>query len=297
MGLSTYLQSRALLPAFSKMHPDDLYDTIIDKCREWYDAHPEERALIRRNLKRFGIHTSDTQLNEIEHQIYLHYFEKFLPHIKTPQEYADFLHTHVRCRNAVSLLNRTLAEKRGILLVTAHFGGIEFLIPSLSMHKFPLHTAVRFTTRKFSDQMHAHALKSEKSGCFGHVNIIEIGKPGTMVALDMYAALKKKEILFSVFDEKTPYSIPVTLLGKKVWGGAGLNRLLRITQKESLAIVTAYMIRERVDSYRLECFAIDPDAGNPIQLMYASLERIVKKHLVQWYFLHEEIPFVNDHTA
>ncbi len=276
------------------MDPDRLRPFIIDTCRSWYENHPQERELVKTNLNHFTITASDKLLKEIEHNIFLHYYEKFLPHIKTPQEYAAFLHDHVDCQKAVACLNETLAKGKGILLLTAHFGGIEFLIPSLSLHKLPFHTAVRFTTEQFSAQMHTHAREMENSGFFDHVDIIEIGKPGTRVALDMYAVLRKAGILFSVFDEKTAYSIPVTLFGKMVWGGAGLDRLLRAV-KEPIALFTTYMIRESLDSYRLELVAIDPRSKNPIQSMYASLEHIVKRYCEQWYFLHEEIPFVNEH--
>ena len=33
---------------------------------------------------------------------------------------------------------------------------------------------------------------------------------------------------------------------------------------------------------------------NPIQEMYDNLESILKENLEQWYFLHEEIPFMDE---
>jgi len=293
MGLSKHLQSPEILQKVSGMNPDELRTAVLEMCRKWYDLHPEEGTLIRTNLERLGISSTEKQFREIEHHIFLHYYEKFLPHIKTPQEYHSFLREQVDCQEAVGQLETSLSHGNGILLVTAHFGSIEFLIPGLSMHKsLPLNTAVRFTTERFSQQMHGHARNMHDSGYFSLVHILEIGKPGMMIALEMLKVLRRKEILFSVFDERTPYSVPVKLFGRDVWGGAGLDKLLN-SCNEPVALYTIYAVRTGENTHQLKLFEIDT-SRDPIQGIYDSLETIVNDHLEQWYFLHEEIPFVEE---
>lgn len=292
MGLSKYLQSPEILKTVSKMPLNILREYVLEKCNEWHVKHPEEGVLIRENLKQLEIDVTEKKIKEIEYHIFLHYYEKFVPHTMTPEQYAGFLEEHVDYKDAVSQLQERLDEGKGILMPTAHFGGIEFLIPSLSYNKLPLSTAVRFTTERFSKQMHDHAVSMQKSGFFSLVNIIEIGKPGTMVALGMAAVLRRKEILFSVFDEKTDHSIPVTLFGKKLWGGAGLDKILKFLNVP-LSVFTIYMIRTGEFSFKLQADEIDITSENPVQGMFDSLENVVKAHLEQWYFLHEEIPFVD----
>lgn len=294
MSLSKYLQSPDILQVITGTdNEEELRSFVLDKCREWYTSHPEESELIRNNLQRFNIPYTDKCISEIEQHIFLHYYEKFLPHIKSPKEYYTFLKDHTDCHDAVQIIKDALSMGRGILLPTAHFGGIEFIIPCLSMHKLPLNAAARFTTEQFSKQVHAYAKKMRDCGFFGRIRLIEIGKPGTLVALEMAAVLRRKEVLFSIFDEKTDYSIPVTLFGKHVWGGAGLDRLLQFL-KEAVSVFTLFMIRTGQDSYKLQLIEIDPTSSNPIQDMFTSLENIVKDNIEQWYFLHEEIPFVDD---
>ena len=126
---------------------------------------------------------------------------------------------------------------------------------------------------------------------FGPIRFIEIGKPGTSIALEMAAALRRKEILISVFDERTDYSKPVTLFGKQVSGGAGLDKLIAFANVP-VDVYTAFMIRLENYRYQLKLNKINTEDKNIIQQMYNNLQNIISSHCEQWYFLHEEIPFI-----
>src|SRR5690554_1272679 len=101
--------------------------------------------------------------------------------------------------------------------------------------------------------------------------------------------LKRKKIIFSIFDEKTEYSKPVTIFGKKVSGGAGLDRIARFANTPT-DIFTAFMTRNENGTYTLDLKKIEHQ--NSVQKMFDELETIVKEITEQWYFLHEEIPFL-----
>jgi lauroyl/myristoyl acyltransferase len=197
----------------------------------------------------------------------------------------------VDCSDAAGILRKSIESGNGILLTIAHFGAVEFLVPSLSTYKVPLNAALRFTTEQFSRMAAQQSRHMEESGLFGPIKFIEIGKPGTAAALEMAAAIRRKEVLVSVFDEKTPYSKPVFLFGKKVYGGSGLDKLLAFTNA-TVDLFTAFMIRDGNDSYKLELFKLPPDRDGMLDMMYHHLENMVRLACEQWYFLHEEIPFV-----
>lgn len=292
MSLSKYLQSPEVLHGIPGKEPEELQSYIYDKCSTWYAEHPEESELIRRNLQRLDIAPSDKLLEDIQRHVFLHYCEKFLAIYKSPEEYSNFLKNSVDLQDTVKVLRDALLKGNGILITAAHFGAIEFLIPSISMYQLPLNAAIRFATEQFSKRTYAHAEKMKNSGFFSQVNLIEIGKPGTIAALDMAAVLRKKEILFTVFDEKTDYSIPVKLFGKEVWGGAGLDRLIQFI-KTPVSVFTAFMVRTGKDSYQLKLIEVDRSSDNIIQSMFINLEEVVNENLAQWYFLHEEIPFLD----
>ncbi|HEX3019645.1 MAG TPA: lysophospholipid acyltransferase family protein [Chitinispirillaceae bacterium] len=293
MNLSKYIQSPDLLGSISGKSTSELKSAILDKGNRWYSSNPEESTLIESNLKKLGLPFSPQIIENIRYNVILHYYEKLLPLSGSPKFYFDFLQTHVDSRNACEQIKNSISAGKGVLLAIAHFGAVEFLAPSLACSKLPLNVVLRFSTEQFSRIAHERAQLLENTGLFGPIRFIEIGKPGTSAALEMAAALRKKEILISVFDEKTEYSKPVNLFGKKVYGGAGLDKLVYFTNTP-MDVCTAFMIRENDDRYQLKIEPVDHSKANVIQQMYDQLQTMVSKHGEQWYFVHEEIPFLED---
>ncbi|MGM0462633.1 MAG: hypothetical protein ACQEQ4_09490, partial [Fibrobacterota bacterium] len=109
--------------------------------------------------------------------------------------------------------------------------------------------------------------------------------------LDMYAALRRKELLFTVFDEETEYSTEVELFGKRILGGAGIDKIIK-PARAFIKVFTLFMVRTGDTTYRLEIHPVDENSKTPAQDMYRNLENVLSTHLEQWYFLHEEVPVV-----
>lgn len=294
MSLSKYLQSHEIIESIFGKSPDDVRSLILNKGMQWFTDNPEEKETIKSNLITFGIPFTNDLITAIQEHTVLHYYEKILPLCGDPEFYFHFLRDNVD-RREIDTLQGALRKKRGVLVTVAHFGGIELIVPTLSLYKLPIHPVLRFTTEQFSKVAHKHAKNMEDSGLFGPIKFIEIGRHGTVAALEMAAVLRKKEVLLSVFDEKTDYSTPVTLFGRKISGGAGLDRLLRFVNTP-VVVFNAFMIRSGVNNYTLKFNEIDVTGGSPIQSMFHNLEKTVKDNLEQWYFLHEEIPFITGKT-
>jgi lauroyl/myristoyl acyltransferase len=290
MSLSKHLQSREILVAIASKTPDACREFILAKGWEWFSRHETERERIVKNLAAFSFTPSDALVEKIQEHIILHYYEKVLAFCGTPQTYSEFLKERVAGSEAVGKVKEALASGAGVVLAIAHFGGVELLAPVLSAHAVPLNIVLRFTTELFSQAVHAHARRFLESGCFAGNSFIEIGKPGTRAALEMAAVLRRKEALVSVFDEETEYSKPVSLFGRRVLGGAGLDRLLRFTGG-NVRIFNAFVIRTGINRYSLRVMEIDAGSPDPVQDMYNNLHQVVINTLEQWYFLHEEIPF------
>ncbi len=289
-GLSKYLQSPEILSNAAAIGSAGLRDTLLDKGAEWYKNHPDESALIRSNLAAFGLRCDDETVASVEHHIALHYYEKLLPLCGNPQWYRNFISENVEISDATAQILEAV-QTGGALVAAAHFGAVELVPPSLSTTKIPVNPVLRFTTEKFSQMARERASAMESSGLFGHINFIEIGREGTMAALDMAAAIRRKEILLSVFDEETGYSTPAKLFGRTVQGGAGLQNLIKFA-RAPMSVFCAFMVRLPQGKYRFDLVPI-PQSDDTVSAMYAALERKLSDNLEQWYFLHEEIPFVN----
>lgn len=289
MSLSRHLQSK-LFSSLQGKTPFQLKAAVLKEGNNWFEEHPDETTLIVNNIEMLGKKACPDIVKKIQENILLHYYEKLLPVMRSPNFYHDFLINQIDAGDSVAKLNAAADKGKGILCTVAHFGAVEFIAPYLAGSFFPISVLLKFTTRQLSDAAHEQVRAYTDSGLFGSMNFIELGKPGTSAALDMAAVLRRKELLLTVFDEKTDYSIPVTLFGKKLWGGAGLDKLIAFTGRD-IALFTAFMIREDGDRYRLEFKEIDLKGPQPVQSLFDNLEQILNKYFEQWYFLHEEIPF------
>jgi lauroyl/myristoyl acyltransferase len=291
MSLSRHLQTSGLFDTITGMSYQSLREVVVDLGTAWYADHPEERDIIAANLDAFELDTSPATIDAVQYNTILHYYEKFLPLAGSIQTYAEFLKNHIDAGDAIEIVQKSIAASRGVCLATAHFGAVEFIVPFLAAHHLPMNCVLKFSTEALSTIAHQQSAGLEKSGLFSLINLIEIGKPKTIAALQMAAVLRRKEIILSVFDEKTPYSKPVELFGTQVWGGAGLDRMIAFANTP-VDLYAAFMVRRDADRYRLELHRIDAAETDCISAIYRVLESVVKQHPAQWYFLHEKLPFV-----
>ena len=134
-------------------------------------------------------------VEKIKINVILHYYEKLLP-LCGGGLLPLISEKHVDCSDAAGILRKSIESGNGILLTIAHFGAVEFLVPSLSTYKVPLNAALRFTTEQFSRMAAQRSRHMEESGLFGPIKFIEIGKPGTAAALEMAAAIRRKRCWF-----------------------------------------------------------------------------------------------------
>jgi len=268
----------------------EMKNILMEKGSEYYAENPQEGEMIRNNLANFGLPSDSDTVKRVQDHIVLHYMEKILPLAGTPQQLANFLETRIDFGNSKEMLTEAF-QKGSVLMAVSHFGGVELLVSAFAYLKFPVNPVLKFSTQNFSDKLHAYAKIAEDSGLLARINFIEIGKPDSHSALQMVKVLEKKEILFTVFDEETPHSVPVKLFNRNVRGGTGLEKLLKIARGH-VSVFNSFMIREG-DNYRIELLPVDINVENPAQKMYDNQQGVLDKYYEQWYFLHEEIPFVD----
>lgn len=291
MSLSKTLQSSEILEKIVGKNFDELKQILILEGNEYYRKNTEESKVIRQNLASFGFPSDDKTVKTVEENIVYHYAEKIFPLTGKPAKLAKFIDKRIDFSDAKKLLTAAL-ENGSALVATPHFGGVELITPTISFMQLPVNPVLKFTTQNLSDRIRNFAKAMEESGKFAKINFIELGKPNSQGAFAMAGVLGKKEILFSVFDEETPYSKPADLFGKKVLGGAGIDKLLKYANN-NVSVFTVFMLRKG-ENYEMKLMPINLNVDNPIQQMYNNLESILRENFVQWYFLHEKIPFYQE---
>ena len=293
MSLSKHFQSAEHFGSIKGKSPEHVKEIFMEAGLAWFREHSDEHTCIRRNLSSLGLDSSDAVVEKVAEGVILHYYEKLLPFAGDTEYFHTFLTESVNPGRASQVIQEIREHGKGVILAVAHFGAVEFIAPVLSTCKLPITAILRFQTERLFQMAQERVRIMADSGLFGEIRFIGVGKPGTNAALEMAAALRRGEVLLAVFDERTDYSIPVDFFKRKVWGGAGLDKLMRFAG-ESAAAFNAFMVRESKDNYTLKLDAIDTSDASPVHQMYKNLENVVRPHVEQWYFLHEEIPFVAD---
>jgi len=78
--------------------------------------------------------------------IFCHYFEKFLNAYSTAGILRNFVMNHMGSED-LDVIKKGLAKGKGILLITGHFGGVEFIPAFLGANNFPVSIVAKFKSK------------------------------------------------------------------------------------------------------------------------------------------------------
>jgi hypothetical protein len=121
----------------------------------------------------------------------------------------------------------------------------------------------------------------------GRTSLLNMAEPDVDVPFEMMRLLTSRHIVSNVFDENNEFCKPVSLLDKKLMGGTGMDVILRNYSDEKVIVVTPFMIRTSDETFRYELDRHTLAGGDIIACFYKSLEKRIKEHYPQWYFIHE----------
>jgi lauroyl/myristoyl acyltransferase len=291
MKLSSHLQSTEFMRSLPGISREQLRNHILSEGSAWFSSHEEEADTIRKNCEGFGIPCNIDLIKEIQHHILLHYYEKLLPFCLTPEQFHSYLTERVVLPKEISTIKTNLAVKKSVLLAVSHFGAVELIGSSLAASGIPFTGTLRFATGTLSKAARQKAKELSESGLFADIQLIEIGAPSSSASLEMAAVLRRGGLLLAVFDEPTRYSTDVSLHGRRIRGGAGLDKLVAF-MNGAVSVVVACMIRTDNETYKLHISELDSGSNGLIQSIYNDFEQVCLPLLPQWYLLHEEISFV-----
>ena len=207
--------------------------------------------------------------------IFDHYYEKLIMAHRPLSEMMDFLHLHLRITGQEHL-DEVAENGKGGILVTGHFGAVEFLPLTLAMKGYKIAMVCRFKTKKLREEL---MKRSEKTG----VILIDADKPN--VAFRALKAIKSGRILITECDEfsewRPHHSEQISVFGHRVSRDKTLDFFYH------RAKVPAFMglIRREKKGFTL---SIDPlaDGYRDISLAAKAWERLesyILKYPQQWY--------------
>jgi lauroyl/myristoyl acyltransferase len=212
---------------------------------------------------------------------FVHYAEKLFQACYNRSKWQEYIMKNVKLEN-LELLDETLSRGRGILMVTGHFGAMEFLPSALNFKGFPPVMVARFKTAK----LRSISIQRAESVGFSILDCDLDPHP----LLTSIKHLKDGKILILECDEADSWhpdpNRQIEFLGHPVL----MDRTIDLIEKKAHSpVLTAFVRRTEDNRYLIELEEIVlPDSGGSYsESVMKALERYIYAYPEQWYHWNE----------
>ncbi len=259
------------------------YVSVLGKL--YYYLNKGERRRIHRNVCTvLGRHEKDPEVIKTVREtfagIFAHYAEKLFV------AYSRFKRTCLFLNNRVSLegqgvLDKALADGKGAILVTGHYGAVEFLPLALALNGYTVTMLLRFKTKNLKRTLVRRSVGVP-------ITLVDVDE-GRGVLFEALKALKSNQIIITECDEFEKWR-PCKFrhnrfLGRKVPFDRTLDMLHR---RSKSPVVMGIVQRQSGQRYRLNLHLLKDSQGAPetttvSQKSLEILERYIFEAPHQWY--------------
>jgi len=301
LNLSNFLQRRTHIHICRTIGWQYALSYIQILGRLYFFSHRGERRTIRNAIRSVFSHMKNRfEMNGIARGvfkgIFSHYYEKLFNVYATVETADTFYRTHID-NEGLDVIRKGLSKGRGVLLITGHYGGVEFIPGYLSVHSIPVSIVVRFSTD------HLKEITLKKADTF-NTKIIDADKtPNIMKAI--CDDLKNNRVVVTQCDEidewRPAYNNPISFLGVHTFLDRTMNVLIKRARAET---IFGLMHRNTDHRYRFiaangKKIASDLDHRGRLSLGAAALkflEQYIMKYPAEWYQWkkHPEIPTLSE---
>lgn len=244
----------------------------------YYLANRRERAQIENNILAVFQSRKDAKdiVRGVFRGIFSHYSEKL---IVAHRNYA-ILKRELRDTieySGLRYLDDAL-ERGGVVLVTGHFGGVEFLPLALALRGYPVTMIVSFQTERLRESLMERAAEVDAELIDGHRE---------QVMFQAIRALKRGRILLTVCDEVDAWKPRGNQTIQAFGGSVLIDRTLEVLcRRTGSTVLGSFMVRTG-RSYRLTIVPIgDPESageGDMSAAILRTFEQFVMMFPDQWY--------------
>jgi len=278
--LSRFLQKQPSI-FFAKILPFVLYRQYLSLIGCYYfGINKEERRSVSRSLKyvlgdKIGRFAFSSILVKTYLGIFEHYFEKMMTAHKSLPEMMDYLNSSISF-SGKQRMDRIMSENMGCILVSGHFGAVEYIPLFLASNNYRSSMILRFKTK---DLRQALVNKSKS------VDLELIDADGPNVMFKALNAIKAGRILITLCDEIHSWR-PCRKSNAKLFGRRlPKDRTLDILYKRSKAPICFGIVQREKNGYDLAIHSM-ADGRKDCSACEASwqlLEQYVYRTPEQWY--------------
>jgi lauroyl/myristoyl acyltransferase len=284
VNISLFFQSPINIWIFRHVSPRVSYRYLLAVGVLYYLLNSKERRHIERNIRDLMAGQEETRVKRVVRDtfkgIFTHYFEKM---------FSAFLDFGVTRRyverkfdiEGAGLLTKALEKGKGCILVTAHWGAVEFIPWMLHVAGFPASVILECKTGKLARSL------LEKTGFGGGTGIELISSCfGGSVLLRALQSLKANRVLMTQCDEVETWhkrrGHTVQAFGREVWLD---NTIEVIARRTGAAVVAAFMERTEGGRYvlHIEDVSVERPETETARCCLQLWQKYVSLHPEQWY--------------
>lgn len=209
-----------------------------------------------------------------------HYHEKIFNAYSTAEMLRDFFKIHME-NKGLNAIDQGLSRGKGVLLISGHFGGVEFIPIFLGANNYPVTIVAKFKT----NDLRSRTMK--QAGHFS-INIIDADHtPNIMAAI--FQDLRENRVVITLCDEISEWrpcrQNRIFFLGKQIQ----LDRTINILSKRcAAAIVFGVMHRDHRHRYNFIATSFEEMAKRFQRSSDMSIGAVVLKCMEEYIYKYPE---------
>ena len=186
-----------------------------------------------------------------------------------------------KCHN-LEILNQALSEKKGVLLISGHFGNWEMIPPALAELGYPVTMYVGRQTNPLTNE-----LQNTARANFG-VETIDKGKRAT---LQMGRALAANKIIAMLIDQNDNKSDLFVNFFEKLASSSKGTAAFHLLRKSPVVLVTCPYVGDHLEiSFQRITFDLsgeqEKDTLAITQKITSAFENVIRKYPEQYFWMH-----------
>ena len=281
LNLSKFFQSSANIFVFRRLHPIIGYYYVQTLGWLYYALRPGERRLIETNIRDLVGSGDERRIRRVVREsfrgIFLHYYEKMLAAFRSYAYVKRFVETRFRVEG-LDLVGKALSQGKGVVVCTAHFGGLEFIPWVLGLKGLPVDVIMECATPR---------LRRALNDKITHADVrLFSNTDGESVLFRALRTLAENRVLMTECDEVDSWhcrkSRTIPLFGKQLYFDNTLDFLAR---RSGAPVIAVFLKRCGFMRYQMifedvSCMRRPQSVARDAM---ALLEKYVTRYPEQWY--------------
>ncbi len=277
INLSRFCQSKLNVMMFKRFNPQLCFNYMQLLGRIYYAVNRKERELISQNIRDLLEGKDESYIRKTTKEafrgIFTHYFEKMFSAYKNYPDIKRFINEKFKIENE-HLIRNALNGGKGVVMVTAHWGAVEFIPWLLSLRGYPLSVILECQTPLLMKAL------TDKTRFVDTELVMEENCNVLFTAFD---CLKRNRVLMTECDEVDKWrrrkNQTISLFGKTLYFD---NTLDILAKKADCPVIGTFLKRNQDGTYTLLLEEIKREEGtakNALELW----QKYVSESPEQWY--------------